>query len=66
MGFISVGFTPIAEVDLCGHATLASAHVIFEILGYTKEVIEFETRSGRLGVLPELCSSLDSLSVQLL
>lgn len=43
-------FTPVAEVDLCGHATLASAHVIFEFLGYPDSVIEFETRSGMLTV----------------
>lgn len=41
-------FTPIAEVDLCGHATLASAHVLFDELGYQKEEIKFETKSGRL------------------
>lgn len=41
-------FTPVAEVDLCGHATLASAHVIFEIQGYPKPAIVFETRSGKL------------------
>ncbi len=27
-------FTPVAEVDMCGHATLASAYVLFECLGY--------------------------------
>ncbi len=43
-------FTPVKEVDLCGHATLASAHVIFEILGYTNQAIAFETRSGDLFV----------------
>lgn len=43
-------FTPISEVDLCGHATLASAHVIFEILGYVEPVITFMTRSGELFV----------------
>lgn len=43
-------FTPLAEVDLCGHATLASAHVLFEHLGYDKPVITFETRSGQLGI----------------
>jgi len=31
-------FTPTTEVDLCGHATLASAHVLFDILGYEKEI----------------------------
>jgi len=41
-------FTPAAEVDLCGHATLASAHVLFEILGYGEPEIRFATRSGEL------------------
>ena len=49
-GFQLRWFTPVKEVDLCGHATLASAHVIFEILGYTKLTITFETRSGDLFV----------------
>ena len=44
-------FTPLTEVDLCGHATLASAHVIFEILGYDEQSITFETRSGDLSVV---------------
>jgi PhzF family phenazine biosynthesis protein len=43
-------FTPSHEVDLCGHATLASAYVIFNILGYNKSQIVFESRSGRLTV----------------
>ena len=43
-------FTPVAEVDMCGHATLASAYVLFECLGYEKETIIFETKSGRLEV----------------
>ncbi|MDO8811594.1 MAG: PhzF family phenazine biosynthesis protein [Gallionella sp.] len=49
-GFQLRWFTPVKEVDLCGHATLASAHVIFEILGYTNQAITFETRSGDLFV----------------
>lgn len=49
-GFELRWFTPVKEVDLCGHATLASAHVIFEILGYAKQAITFETRSGDLPV----------------
>lgn len=49
-GFKLRWFTPLKEVDLCGHATLATAHVIFEILGYAKQVIRFETRSGELFV----------------
>jgi PhzF family phenazine biosynthesis protein len=43
-------FTPVAEVDLCGHATLAAAHVLFEHLGYDAQSIEFSTRSGTLVV----------------
>ena len=49
-GFRLRWFTPASEVDLCGHATLATAHVIFETLGYTKQAITFETRSGDLFV----------------
>lgn len=47
-GFELRWFTPVDEVDLCGHATLATAHVIFERLGYGGPVIPFETRSGTL------------------
>lgn len=43
-------FTPTTEVDLCGHATLASAHVLFEHLDYGDEVIQFESNSGELKV----------------
>ncbi len=43
-------FTPTTEVDLCGHATLASAFVLFTILGYEGEVITFESLSGLLSV----------------
>lgn len=43
-------FTPVAEVDLCGHATLATAHVIFEHLAYARPQITFVTRSGDLHV----------------
>ena len=43
-------FTPTVEVDLCGHATLASAHVLFQHLNYNKNQIEFFTRSGALKV----------------
>jgi len=49
-GFHLRWFTPNKEVDLCGHATLAAAHVLFEKLGYAKPSIEFETRSGKLVV----------------
>jgi PhzF family phenazine biosynthesis protein len=47
-GFELRWFTPVSEVDLCGHATLAAAHIIFENLGYSKQIITFETRSGDL------------------
>jgi len=50
MGFALRWFTPTNEVDLCGHATLASAHVLFDILNYEKQSITFETRSGELFV----------------
>jgi predicted PhzF superfamily epimerase YddE/YHI9 len=40
-------FTPAVEVDLCGHATLASAHALFE-QGHVGDVIRFHTRSGIL------------------
>lgn len=49
-GFHLRWFTPVAEVNLCGHATLATAHVLFDILGYTRPSIAFETRSGILNV----------------
>lgn len=49
-GFKLRWFTPVKEVDLCGHATLAAAHVIFENLGYSGQSITFETRSGDLTV----------------
>ncbi len=42
-------FTPALEVDLCGHATLASAHVLWQA-GYAEPgaALSFDTRSGRL------------------
>lgn len=43
-------FTPSNEVDMCGHATLASAYVIFEILNYKKNEIIFNSKSGILKV----------------
>jgi PhzF family phenazine biosynthesis protein len=46
-------FTPALEVDLCGHATLASAHVLFAELGVAAAEIAFETRSGELRVARE-------------
>ncbi|CAD5219504.1 unnamed protein product [Bursaphelenchus okinawaensis] len=43
-------FTPTNEVPLCGHATLATSHVIFNELGNKNEQIHFETKSGTLSV----------------
>ncbi len=43
-------FTPLMEVDLCGHATLASAHVLYAHLSYMQQAIHFSTRSGILTV----------------
>lgn len=43
-------FTPAVEVDLCGHATLASAHLLLNHLGHAGDAISFETRSGTLVV----------------
>ena len=43
-------FTPAVEVDLCGHATLATAWVLFERMGATGDAVGFDTRSGRLTV----------------
>lgn len=44
-------FTPATEVDLCGHATLASAHTLFEHLGHAGDSVCFHTRSGALQVV---------------
>lgn len=49
-GFHLRWFTPVKEIDLCGHATLAAAHILFDSLGYAKPAITFETRSGDLFV----------------
>lgn len=42
--------TPTVEVDLCGHATLASAHVLFQHRGHSSSPIRFQTKSGELTV----------------
>jgi PhzF family phenazine biosynthesis protein len=49
-GFRLRWFTPTVEVKLCGHATLASAHVLFEVLEPGRREVRFETRSGTLTV----------------
>lgn len=49
-GFHLRWFTPTVEIDLCGHATLATSWVIFNQLKYNKSVITFESLSGELTV----------------
>ena len=44
-------FTPGSEVELCGHATLASSFVIFNYFEQNKDVIEFNTLSGKLTIV---------------
>jgi len=46
-------FTPEIEMDLCGHATLATAHCLKTILNFPNNKIVFETLSGDLTVLVE-------------
>lgn len=44
-------FTPELEIDLCGHATLATAHILFTELNYSKDTIHFHTlKAGTLTV----------------
>ncbi len=43
-------FTPELEIDLCGHATLGSAFVLYEYLGYQQKEIIFYSKSGELVV----------------
>ena len=46
-------FTPTTEVDLCGHATLAAAFVLFQQRGTSRPEIRFHSRSGALTVVQE-------------
>lgn len=43
-------FTPVCEIDLCGHATLASGHILFHHEGFTGHILEFQSKSGPLYV----------------
>ncbi len=43
-------FTPLVEVDLCGHATLATSFVLFNEPGYNNDTIRFTSISGKLTV----------------
>jgi predicted PhzF superfamily epimerase YddE/YHI9 len=50
-GYALRWFTPAVEVDLCGHATLASAHIIFSFLEPQRQSVDFRTlRAGTLSV----------------
>jgi PhzF family phenazine biosynthesis protein len=49
-GYAIRWFTPVAEVDLCGHATLAAAWVLFHRLGFRPGSVRFDSRSGPLTV----------------
>lgn len=49
-GFSIRWFTPSTEVKLCGHATLASAHVLYNHLGYNGITINFHSKKGLLTV----------------
>ncbi len=44
-------FTPMVEINLCGHATLAAGFVLFDILNFAKPVINFHSQSGVLKVI---------------
>lgn len=46
-------FTPKVEIDLCGHATLATAFVLFNTPGFTGDTLAFDTQSGELLVRRE-------------
>jgi PhzF family phenazine biosynthesis protein len=43
-------FTPAVEINLCGHATLASAYVLFNMLGFKKQELRFSSKSGILTI----------------
>lgn len=43
-------FTPEIEMDLCGHATLAAAHVLYNHLNYKNKTIKFHSKSGLLSI----------------
>ncbi len=46
-------FTPALEINLCGHATLASAYVLYNLLGFDKPVLKFDCKSGVLVITRE-------------
>ncbi len=64
-GYVIRWFTPTVEVALCGHATLASAYVLFEYAGHSAAAVEFDCKSGALRVTREadgrLCLDFPSI-----
>jgi PhzF family phenazine biosynthesis protein len=46
-------FTPKTEMEICGHATLAAAHVLYNIFDFGNKPIKFRTKSGILPVVKE-------------
>ena len=46
-GYLLRWFTPTVEVELCGHATLASAYVVTRILAPERRSVTFDTLEGR-------------------
>lgn len=57
-GYALRWFTPKVEIDLCGHATLASAYVIFEFLQPELNFVSFRTMSGKLSVSKDVSGKL--------
>src|SRR5258708_5145053 len=53
-------FTPTVEVDLCGHATLASAFLIMTVLEPARTEVAFRTKSGTLTVRKEALDKIDA------
>ena len=51
-------FTPVSEVDLCGHATLATAYVIFNEFKYSRDTIVFNSHSGKLSASKNDCGAI--------
>ncbi|MGD8567986.1 MAG: PhzF family phenazine biosynthesis protein [Gammaproteobacteria bacterium] len=49
-GFHIRWFTPVHEVNLCGHATLAGAYVLFHFMDYQQREVRFQSKSGLLTV----------------
>jgi PhzF family phenazine biosynthesis protein len=47
-------FTPEVEINLCGHATLAAAYVLFHVMGYGYPAIRFQSKSGILTITRNL------------